>query len=94
MPFAEVVEALEVVGSFLKEFFERFCMMLGATNEMGGCPSLVVHGEVDDPKMVRCDLLTHEDAADFAPAGAPQVSAKPRSLLTWKADRDHRMLSA
>lgn len=75
MPFAEVVEAFEVRSGLLKEAFEGFCMMFRAAHKMRGRPGFVVHREVDDPKMVRCNLLTHEDAPDFASASPSQAGA-------------------
>ena len=65
-------------------------MMLGTADEMGGRSGLVVGREVDDPKTIRCDLLTHEDAANLTPAGTSQTFAKPSPLVNWKTDRDHR----
>jgi len=64
-------------------------MMIRAADEVSGRSARGVDGEIDDTEMVRCDLLTHEDAADFAPSGSPQAGAKAGSLVTWKTDRDH-----
>ena len=90
VPLAEIVEAFEIGAGPAKEAFESFRMMFRAADEMSGRSGLVVDGEVDDSKMIRCDLLTHEDAADLAPAGTSQTFAKPSPLVTWKTDRDHR----
>lgn len=69
MPFAKVVEALEISSGPSKEPFESFRMMIRATDEMSSRSGRRVDREVDDPKMVWRDLLAHEDAADFAPPG-------------------------
>lgn len=82
MPFAEVIKASEVRSGLLKEAFKSFCMMIRAAHEMRGRSSLVINREVDDPKTIRCDLLTHEDAADLTPAGTSQACAKSRPLAT------------
>src|SRR5690242_569807 len=66
-------------------------MVLGTSNKMSRSASLLVHREIDNPKMVGRNLLTHQDATDFAPSGLPQRLAESRALTTRETDDDHRM---
>lgn len=80
VPLAEIVEAIEVGAGPAKEALESFRMMFRAADEMRGGSGLVVDREVDAPKMIGCDLLTHEDAANLPPASTSQTFANPSAL--------------
>ncbi len=94
MPFPEVVEPPKVGTGPLKEAFENGSVIFRASNKMRSRASRIVNRKIDNPKIIRRHLLTHQDTADLTFPGVPQAFPKARALITWKTDRDHHLSRA